>query len=294
MSLPRVIAVTVNWNLPLDTLVCLDSLSKQDYGNLEFLVVDNGSNDDSVSQISKGCPRANIFVNPKNLGFAGGYNTGIRAALEQGADFVFILNNDTFLDPSAVRRLVEAYYPGVGILAPFIYFANSPQTIWSMGGKFNPYNLEIRQKWFYRADPGGWPAVIPQDFVNGCGMLFPRSMLEKVGLFDERFYLYYEDADLCYRTRLAKLSILVVPGAKMWHKVSTSSGGGSSPNERYWMARSSIRYFKKYTHGWRWLVVIFWRSGSALRTSLRMLRWRRMESLKAYWRGLWAGVREKV
>ncbi len=122
-------------------------------------------------------------------------------------------------------------------------------------------------------------------------MLLTRRLLETVGLFDERFHMYYEDLDFCLRVRRSGFQILVVPGAKMWHKVAQSSGGSDSTFERYWMARSSALYFRKHCHGARWLAVLPWRGGSAVRTTLRLLRQGRREACAAYWRGLRDGFR---
>lgn len=290
MTSPLVYALTVNWNRPQDTLACLNSLACQTYPNLKILAVDNGSQDGSAQIIRDEFPQAEVLANPKNLGFAGGYNTGMRRALDSAADYIFILNNDAVLDPAGIEELINHASPDLGILAPVIYYASSTDKIWSSGGKTNRWNLEKQDRWADRLDPGGWPEVIEQDFVNGCCMLFPRQALERVGLFDENYQMYYEDSDLCQRMRAAGRRILVIPGAKAWHKIAASSGGTSSPNERYWMARSSIRFFRRYAHGVQKPVIVFWRTGSAIRTTLRLLRQEQRASIWAYWRGLRDGL----
>ena len=117
-------------------------------------------------------------------------------------------------------------------------------------------------------------------------MLLSRAMLEVVGLFDERFFMYYEDSDLCLRIQRAGFRLLLVPGARMWHKVATSSGGADSVAERYHMARSSVLFFRKYVGHWRWAIVAPYRLGSALKTSGRLLTRGRGVAARAYWRGL--------
>jgi GT2 family glycosyltransferase len=144
-------------------------------------------------------------------------------------------------------------------------------------------------------DRGQWSDVIERDFLLGCAMLMTRALLEKVGLFDTGYHpAYYEDVDLCVRARRAGFRLLLVPSAKMWHKVSATGGGINSPCERYFMARHSVRYFRKYVHGWRWIVVAPYRLGSALKTTLRLAREKRFESVQAYWRGLRDGWRTPV
>jgi len=116
-------------------------------------------------------------------------------------------------------------------------------------------------------------------------------MLEQIGLFDTGFQpAYYEDVDLCLRARHAGYRLLLVPQAKLWHKVASTSGGAGSPQERYLMARHSVRYFRKHVRGWRWLVVVPYRLGSALKTTWRLARQRRFDSIRAYWRGLRDGL----
>ncbi|MCA9973287.1 MAG: glycosyltransferase family 2 protein, partial [Anaerolineales bacterium] len=262
------------------------------YPNLQTLVVDNGSTDDSVARIRAACPDAHLLAHPENSGFARGTNLGIARALELGAAYVFILNNDTLLAPDLLAQLLAQPTPDAGPLAPIIYYAAAPHTVWSLGAEFNPWLLETRADVRGQEDHGQWPAVLPRDFVPACGLLAHRDLFTRIGMFDARFFMYYEDLDFCLRVRQAGLPLRVVTTAKMWHKVSLSSGGSDSPNERYWMARSSVLYFRKHARPWQWPLVIFWRSGSALRTSWRLLRARRPAALRAYWRGLWHGLRE--
>lgn len=290
---PRIVAVTLNWNRPDDTIETLRSLAAQTVPNLQSLVVDNGSSDDSVARIRAACPEAHLLPHPKNSGFARGTNLGIARALELGADYVFVLNNDTLLAPDLLQQLLAQAAPDVGLLAPIIYYADAPQMVWSLGGMLNPWLLETRENVRGQIDHGQWPAVLPRDFLPACGLLLHRDVLAHVGAFDERFFMYYEDLDLCVRVRQAGLRQLAVTTAKMWHKVSLSSGGSDSPNERYWMARSSVLYFRKHARPWQWPLVLAWRAGSALRTSWRLARAGRADALRAYWRGLWHGLRER-
>jgi GT2 family glycosyltransferase len=179
------------------------------------------------------------------------------------------------------------------VVAPLIYYFDHPQRIWSIGGRIHPWTLEKSDDGLNMIDQGEWPSVVEQDFVTGCSMLFSRQVIEAVGLFDENFEQYYEDMDLCRRIRLAGFRILVIPQAKVWHKVALSSGGSDTPGERYWMARSSVRYFCKYGRGWRMLLIVPFRLASAIKTSLRLLTPHRGDSIRAYWRGLRDGMRDQ-
>jgi hypothetical protein len=289
-----VYAVTVNCNRSTDTLDCLASLSHSTYDNLRILAVDNGSTDGSPELISIEFPMVEQIHNTENLGFAHGYNLGMKHALNAGADFIFIINNDATVAPETISNLIQCSGPQTGILAPLINYADHPNLIWSSGGLTSSWNLEKHDPYYEKTDTGKWELVLTRDFVTGCAMLFPKNTLSQVGYFDENFHMYYEDMDLCFRVRKAGLDILVVPKAKAWHKVATSSGGLDTPNERYWMGRSSVRFFRKHAQPLHKPVIIIWRSLSALRTSYRLLVKSRRAALKAYWAGLRDGLTEKI
>jgi len=290
MAQPLVYVVIPNWNRRDDTLACVESLLQMDYPDFRIVVVDNGSTDDSVQAMARQFPGVEQITNGRNLGFAAGANVGIRHALARGADFVFVANNDTSVAPDALGVMVEAASPqDVGLVGPKIYYAGDPQRIWSVGAWRHRLTLEITgcRRGQLDADPDGEPFEV--DFVTGCAMLIRRGCLEQVGLFDERFFMYYEDSDYCLRVRSAGYHVLVVPRAKMWHKVATSSGGSDSPMERYHMARSSVLFFRKHVRGWRWLIVGPYRAGSAVKWVMRLALRRRWVSVRAYLRGLGDG-----
>ena len=234
---PLVIAVVLNWNRRDDTLACVASLLESTYEALRILVCDNGSTDETPAAVRAAYPSVDVLELGYNWGFAAGTNAGLRYALASGAEHVLVLNNDTFVEPAMIKRLVEMTAPDVGIAAPLIYYASAPDTIWSAGGLRSRWTLEQIYDLRGQCDPGTWPPVLTRDFVPGCAMLISRTILETVGLFDERFFMYYEDSDLCLRVRQAGYRISLVPGAKMWHKVAASSGGSDSPSERYAMAQ---------------------------------------------------------
>jgi GT2 family glycosyltransferase len=288
-----VVAVVLNWNGKQDTLECLETLNHQSYPNLRIILVDNHSTDGSPKAVSEHYPDVELIINPEDYGFGRGLNVGIRRGLLLGADFIFTVSNDTLVEKDCIQNLLKSANPETGLLAPMIYYAQQPNVIWALGGQTNRWNLEKQSPWDNQLDQGGWPEVIDQDFVTGCALLFPRSTLEDVGGFDEKIFMYYEDSDLCMRIRKAGRKILVVPSAKMWHKVAASSGGIETPTERYWMARSSIYFFKKHARGIQIPIVILWRAGSALRTTFRLARMKKWHSLKSYWLGLYDGLRNR-
>lgn len=293
MTEPVCVIVT-NWNQAEHTLACLETIYAQDYKDVSVLVVDNGSTDDTVHRVSTAYPQATLLALPKNLGPTGGYNSGFRYALETGFNLVFLLNNDTLLAPDCISELVNEAQSAqdIGLVMPKIYYADEPNRIWSVGGWENKWNYEVQRPGENQMDEGQWEEAVDIDDAPFCAVLIKRDLLEKVGLPDERFFLYYEDRDFSRRAQEADFRLRLAPKAKMWHKVSVSSGGSGSPAERYWMARSGVQFFKKNV-GMRsnWFIVIPWRGASALRTTFRLARQGRLDSIKAYWLGLWHGIR---
>lgn len=294
MKLPLVYAMTLSWNRRDETLACLASLKGLSYPNKRLLLVDNGSSDGTPEAVGSRIGDVQIILNEKNLGFAAGCNVGLRYALKQGADHVFLVNNDTEVDSGALGHLTELTAPDVGMVAPKIYYAEAPDRVWSVGGECHPWTLEKIGDARGQVDNGQWNQVLERDYFVGCALLLSRRLLTDVGLFDERFFMYYEDSDLSLRARNAGFRLLLAPKAQVWHKVATSSGGTDSPNERYWMARSSVLFFHKHVKGLRWSIVMPYRTASALKTTLRLMSNGKAPAARAYLRGLWDGLVEAL
>jgi len=287
---PLIHVIILTWNRLQDTLACLESLLATEYSNLRIVLVDNGSSDDTPAIVRTTFPTVTVVENGRNLGFAAGTNVGIRYALADETDFVFLLNNDTLVDRSLFQHLLGVIEPGVGMVAPKIYYADDPNRIWSVGAMKHPLTLERSGDGRNQLDAGQWDLVLDRDYLVGCALLISRQLLEEIGLFDEAFFVYYEDSDLTLRAREGGYRLLLAPQAKIWHRVSASSGGSDTPNERYWMAHSSVRFFCKHTRGWHWMIVVPFRMGSALKLTLRLLSRGNVTATTAYWRGLLDGL----
>lgn len=291
-TLPLVYVVILSWNHCRETVSCIFSVKALRYPNKRILLVDNGSQDGTPKIVASLFPDVEILVNEKNLGFAAGCNRGLCYVLEKGADFIFLLNNDVEVEPQSLDHLISLAGPGIGMVAPKIYYAEDPQRIWSIGGVRHPLTLEKTGDARDQIDRGQFNRVLERDYLTGCAVLISRELLEKIGLFDERFFMYYEDSDLSLRARQQGFRLLLAPEAYVWHKVAASSGGGNSPNERYWMARSSVLFFHKYVRGPRWLIVVPYRIGSAIKTLLRLILQKRWKAAHAYLLGLRDGLAE--
>jgi GT2 family glycosyltransferase len=288
---PMVYVVMLTWNQRDDTLECLASLYQMTYQSFRIVLVDNASTDGTREAVLARFPQVETLSNSTNHGFAAAANQGIAHALQHGADYVLLLNNDTVVEKSAVEQLVRcAEDNAVGMVIPKIYYHSQPQTIWSVGAELNRWTLEPKGEARGSPDDGQWEKVIERDFVTGCALLMKRRLIDEIGALDEGFFRYYDDTDMSLRARKAGFKILLVPEAKVWHKVARASGGVYTSPERYWMAHGSVHFFRKHVRGWRWLIVLPYRLASAMKMSIRLMAGLRFAALRAYWAGLWDGL----
>lgn len=236
----QVVAVVVSWNGREDTLAALESLR-----GIETVVVDNGSVDGSADAIAERYPDVELIRAGVNLGFAGGNNAGIRRALDRGADWVLLVNNDATVEPGIVEALAEAAAsrPDAGVLACKVLFADSDR-LWYAGAGFNPYLGRSRHERFGKPDEPG----VLRDTVRatGAGMAVSRAAIDAAGLLDEEFFLYAEDLEWCLRIQAAGFAVLYVPEARVRHRVTAASGGAGSPTASYYEARNVLAVVERY------------------------------------------------
>jgi GT2 family glycosyltransferase len=253
MSKPSVSIIILNYNGREDTLACLRSLEHLTYPNAQVVVVDNGSTDGSVEAFRAQHPGFRLVETGANLGFTGGNNLGIKSALDQGADYVMLLNNDTIVAPDFLEVMVDAMEtnPQVGVTGPTIYYYDSPETIWSAGGGIDwsrgltwMIGLDEVDKAQFGLSPR------PVEFVTGCAILARRGVWEKVGLLDERFFMYYEETEWCVRSRRAGFEIMHIPTAMVWHRISTAQRAAST-RTYYYMTRNRLLFLYRSHVGLR-------------------------------------------
>jgi len=213
------------------------------------IVVDNGSRNDSVERIRAAFPQIPLIETGRNLGFAGGMNAGIRRALEQKVDFIWLLNNDTEPRPEALTALVRkaTSHPRFGAVGSVLRYAHEPGTVQAWGG--GRVNC-----WIGRASH----ATTPQedewfDYIVAASMLLPRCALEDVGLLDESFFLYWEDGDLSLRLRARGWKLGVAADSTVLHKEGASTGGDRSKIDRF-STTSGIRFLRKHSRA-AWLSI---------------------------------------
>lgn len=246
MSEPCVFTVILNTNRREDTLACLASLEQGTYKNHKIIVLDNNSNDGSVPAIQSTFPFVQIIPLTQNLGYAGNNNVGIQAALNQGADWVLVLNEDTILDPNCVPQLIQAGQSNshIGIVGPLVYHHNEPQVIQSAGGKMG----RDWQSWHLgqnEQDHDQFASTHEVDWISGCAILVRREVIEQVGMLDERFFYYWEETEWCLRAKKSGWRIMNVPQAKLWHK-GVQRDYQPNPSVTYYATRNHFLMLAKH------------------------------------------------
>lgn len=220
---PKIVTLILNYRNASDTAECIRSLLRSSYPNHEWVVIDNASADGSADFLRKEFPQITLIENAANLGYAGGNNVGIDYAITRGADYIFILNNDAVLaEPDTLERLVAIgeQDPAATLLAPRVCFFDNPERINSLGTKMDWIRLRPKIGLCGAIDLESDRPLQSVTLIPGSALLFKRNLIEKVGKFDESYFLIHEDADLCYRNLKAGFKNIVVPQATVYHKVS--------------------------------------------------------------------------
>jgi len=289
----KVFIIILNWNGCEDTIECIESLKKINYSDYKIVVVDNGSTDESLDVIPRKFGDIAFIETKKNLGFAGGNNVGIKYALENQADYVLLLNNDTVVEPDFLTKLVEAAESDkkIGIVGPIIMFYDKRDTIWFGGGRVNWLRTRGEHISYGQVASDKWSVISKAeevDYITGCCFLIKREVIEKIGLLSEDYFLYYEDVDWCLRSKKAGFRSVFVSSAKIYHKQSRSTKESSYPyiyyHSRNGLILSSRHQFKIFTY-----LVSIW---IYLKQILKLIvgykkEWARpvMHGIKDFWRG---------
>jgi hypothetical protein len=237
-------AIVLSWNGREDTLRCLESLTRVEYPNLAIVCVDNGSTDGTQKAVRERFPRVVLIEAGANLGYAGGNNLGLRYALEHGAHWMMLVNNDATVAPDVVAGFerAEKEHPRAGILAGKVYFADRPQTIWFAGQRVNELvGYSGRPRGYGRPDGPRYDKARSTGRAVGALMAVSREAIDAVGMLDEDLFAYVEDVDWALRIRDAGFEILFAPNARAWHRVSASTGGeAASTHTLYYGVRNTV------------------------------------------------------
>lgn len=237
-------AIVLSWNGREDTLRCLESLTQVEHPDLAIVCVDNGSVDGTREAVRERFPQVIFIEAGANLGYSGGNNLGLRHALECGARWMMLVNNDATVAPDVIdgfRRVTEGH-PRAGILAGKVYFTDRPQTIWFAGQRVSELlGYSGRPRGYGRADGPRYDTVCSTGRAVGALMAVSREAIDAVGLLDEDLFAYVEDVDWALRVRDAGFEILFAPAARAWHRVSASTGGeATSTHTLYYGVRNTV------------------------------------------------------
>lgn len=239
----KVAVIILNYKLKNDTLEAVYSVLQSDFTDIEVVVVDNNSGDGIEEEVKK--IRGLTFIQTgANLGYTGGNNIGIKYALTTNCEYIFILNPDAMMKKDAIRFLVAASQSMLAdIVGPKILFHDG-QTIWYAGGTTDTNNVGVHRG-LDEKDNGQYDTLSETDFVTGAAIFVRRGVFERIGIFDEKYFLYMEDVDFCYRAKKVGIKIVYQPKAVVFHKNAKSTGLGSSRQD-YYFTRNRLRFAFKF------------------------------------------------
>lgn len=282
---PKVAIIILNWNGFQDTIDCLMSLQKVDYENLEVIILDNASKDESVEKILTWCGENKIFcqqryyepndlkIEPsaktenndhysssgdakpnhlliklsKNTGFCLGNNIGMKQAASDGADFILILNNDTIVTPTFLKPMVEAAQQeeDIGLVGGIICYKENPDLIWFAGGSFDKYLETSRDYDGEMYSDVSFDQIFDTDWISGCMTLIPRRIYDQLGGYCEEFFIWSEEWDYSLQVKKAGYRLVIAPRARIFHKVGKSLGV-MKPLAYYYGTRNRLMLKRMY------------------------------------------------
>jgi len=292
----HVVISLLNFNSKKNTLDCLKSLEdiRKDGFKLTIVIIDNASKEDfdlkskTVKDIS-----LVVIKNNENLGFSGGHNIAIKYALNNRADYILILNNDIYVDKDFLAELLKTAGEdkSVGILSPKIYFASGfefhkdryskneiGKVLWYAGGEMDWANVIGLNRGVDEVDKGQYDKDEETEIATGCCMLIKKEVFENIGLFDDKYFLYYEDSDLSMRARRKDFKIMYVSSSVIWHKNAGSAGGSGSVLQDYYITRNRLLFGFKFA-AFRSKLALFRESLSLF---LRGRRWQKRGAIDFY------------
>ena len=260
-SADAIAVVTVNWNRWDLTLRCLEALRRSKGAAWRLVIVDNGSTDDSLQHLRGRGDDAILIESPINGGWTGGNNLGVRAALAAGYRHIFVLNNDAFVEPDTLRVLMEVKAEvGDAIIGP-IHTDEFGQGLDYLGDTIDPTTGLSIPVSVDAAIPQILPRLIETSAIKGAGIFIDASQFARLGFFDDRFYLNFDETDWCFRARAAGFGLHMVTSAQIRHLGSASIGGRHSPLQTYFMTRNGLLFSEKHCtlkQRWRLFREQFW------------------------------------
>jgi GT2 family glycosyltransferase len=244
---PCVYIIILNWNGWRDTVECVESCFTLTYSNYKILIVDNGSTDDSESILRGRFPDVLLLQSGSNLGFSGGNNIGIQYALHHGAEYVWLLNNDTIVAEESLTELVNVADEDdrIGIVGSKLYYYAEPERIVFAGGFWKGSPLYPSDRGVNEIDLGQYDAVEDVDYITGCSLLIKSAVIHDIGEMSPDFFLYWEDIDWNASAAEHGWRIVYAYASCVWHKVAASSN--SQPGMKtYYSVRNRLLFLQRH------------------------------------------------
>jgi GT2 family glycosyltransferase len=245
---PVIWAVIPTWNRKVDLLECLESIIDTGYPALKIIVVDNGSTDDTVGEVRTKYPGIHLIELKQNRGAAFASNAGFQYAVQQGADYILRLDSDIVIDRELISEFVNAaaLKKDFGILFAKILRYDQPDRIWYTGAQSHPFLLVGRVENLNSIEDSSDRTIQEKDYVPSAVMFLTRAAVLETGGFDESFFVYSEDFDLCIRVRETGKRIYYVPGARARHKIGSEKLSAWGAEQFY---RGRMLFYRKHSHG---------------------------------------------
>lgn len=277
--------VIVNWNGGPGNHACITSVLAAGIPEARIHFIDNGSTDGSTESVEDRHPALALVRTGENLGFGAAANIGVRNAIAAGAEAVLFMNNDALLDAAAVRSFEKAvaHAPRAGLYGPRVFMDARRDRLWCCGMDLGRGPNLARLRGHGTKASGRYLVEEEVDALTGCGLFVLRSVFETIGLFDEAWFVYVEDADFCARARKAGFTARYVPGAILEHSGAGSTGGGYGRARKYLSAHGSVLYLRR--HGTARLWLNFWLCDVLAWPFVLVLEALRGRGKAAWWKG---------
>jgi GT2 family glycosyltransferase len=244
MPFPRVLISILNWNGGDKSLECLRSVFELDYPAYAVTVLDNGSVDDSARRIADAFPQATVMESGVNRGFCGGHNFVIERGLREEFDYFWVLNNDSIVSPQSLSQLVDCMErnPRIGLASPAIYFRDQPGRIQFCGAWLNLDRQDYTKATSFEEVQRKEESAPERMVLYGTALILRRNIVEQVGFFNEKYFAYYEDIELSFRSSRAGFINKVVSESRVWHEQPAT--GHKPAHFFYYMTRNAYWFWR--------------------------------------------------
>jgi len=261
MTEKMIYVVILTWNNYKDTVECIESLLKIELPKFSLLLVDNASTDDTFKKVIKRFPDIEKLSLDQNLGVSGGYNAGLKYALQKNAENIILSNNDIVFGKNSLEELINTINSkeNVGIVVPKTFNYFQPKKLAGLGGRWRKFPPSVKMIGVNVPDSTKFQNLTELEYAISSCYLVTRELIEDIGFYDTNFFFYNDDWDFSIRTRKAGFKILLQPDAHIWHKVSISTQ--KSKKKAIWwnyFGRSTVRFYKKHRNTLELNTYILW------------------------------------